>query len=173
MRVMTSSTNLKLAMRLIQRSKKQPAISPNAFTLVELMVVVTIVGILSAVALPNFLSQADKAKATEAKTQITSILKQAHAKYLEDGNDPETTIANMTSNYGAPEDDQTLFNYATTAPTWADPVYTVMATANGNDGGLGTGANAKKIQGCVNFDTGFVDMGSNLATTATAVDCTP
>ena len=170
---MTSSSSLKLALRLIQRPKHQPAVSPNAFTLVELMVVVTIVGILSAVALPNFLSQADKAKATEAKTQITSILKQAHAKYLEDGDDPETTIGNMTSNYGAPENGLTLFDYATTAPDWTDPVYTVMATANGNDGGLGTGANAKKIQGCVNFDTGFVDMGSNLATTATAVDCTP
>ena len=170
---MTSSTSLKLALRLIQRSKKQAAISPNAFTLVELMVVVTIVGILSAVALPNFLSQADKAKATEAKTQITSILKQAHAKYLEDGANPETTITNMTTNYGAPADDTTLFNYATTAPTWSDPVYTVMATANGTDGGLGTGNNAKRIRGCVNFDTGFVDMGSNLATTAAAVDCTP
>ena len=170
---MTSSTSLKLALRLIQRSKKQAAISPNAFTLVELMVVVTIVGILSAVALPNFLSQADKAKATEAKTQITSILKQAHAKYLEDGANPSTAITDMTTNYGAPENGLTLFDYATTAPDWTDPVYTVMATANGNDGGLGTGDNAKKIQGCVNFDTGFVDMGSNLATTATAVDCTP
>ena len=170
---MPSSTRSKLALRLIQRLSRRRTRASNGFTLVELMVVVTIVGILSAVALPNFLSQADKAKATEAKTQISSILKQAHAKYLEDGADPETAIENMTTNYGAPENGLTLFDYATTAPDWTDPVYTVMATANGNDGGLGTGANARKIQGCVNFDTGFVDMGSNLATTATAVDCTP
>ena len=134
---------------------------------------ITIVGILSAVALPNFLSQSDKAKATEAKTMITATLKQAQAKWLEDGANPSTAIAEMTTNYGAPANGTTLFDYATTAPTWSDPVYTVMATANGTDGGLGTGDDAKKIRGCVNFDTGFVDMGSNLATTATAVDCTP
>jgi len=170
---MTSPTSPILAMRLIQQLKRKQARTPDAFTLVELMVVVAIVGILSAVALPNFLSQTDKAKATEAKTQITSILKQAHAKYLEDGVAPVVAIGTMTTNYGAPANDTTLFNYATTAPTWADPVYTVMATANGNDGGLGTGDDAKKIQGCVNFDTGFIDIGSSLATTATNVDCTP
>ena len=94
---MTSSTSPKLALRLIQRLKQQQAKSPNAFTLVELLVVVAIVGILSAIALPNFLAQTDKAKATEAKTHIASTLKQAHAKYLEDGAAPESTNANMNS----------------------------------------------------------------------------
>ena len=79
---MTSSLRTKLTLRLLQKLKRPKAITPNAFTLVELLVVVAIVGILSAVALPNFLSQTDKAKATEAKTQIASTLKQAHAKYL-------------------------------------------------------------------------------------------
>ena len=169
MHTMTSSTSPMLAMRLIQRLKRKQTRRPNAFTLVELLVVVAIVGILSAVALPNFLSQTDKAKATEAKTQISSTLKQAHAKYLEDGATPETVIANMTSNYGTPADDTTLFNYAETTPDFTDPVYTVVATANGTDNGLGT----KEIQGCVNFDTGLVKVGSNLADSATAVDCTP
>ena len=53
----------------------------SAFTLVELMVVVVIVGILSAIALPNFLKQTDKAKATEAKQNIASTLKQAQAQF--------------------------------------------------------------------------------------------
>ena len=47
----------------------------KGFTLVELMVVVAIVGILSAIALPNFLSQAAKAQ-YEAKTLIASSLKE-------------------------------------------------------------------------------------------------
>ena len=166
---MTSSTSPTLVLRLIQRLKQQQAKSLNAFTLVELLVVVAIVGILSAIALPNFLAQTDKAKATEAKTHLASTLKQAHAKFLEDGATPATAIATMTSDYGTPANGTTKFNYATTAPTFSDQVYTVMATGNDTDSGL----DGKEIQGCVNFDTGLVDIGSNLADSATAVDCTP
>ena len=49
------------------------------------MVVVAIVGILSAIALPNFLSQAAKAQATEAKTLIASSLKEAMVASTESG----------------------------------------------------------------------------------------
>ena len=88
---MTSSTSPMLALRLVQRLKQQQAKSPNAFTLVELLVVVAIVGILSAIALPNFLAQTDKAKATEAKTLISSALKEAMVAYTEKG---DTGVAN-------------------------------------------------------------------------------
>ena len=57
----------------------------SGFTLVELMIVIVIVGILSAIALPNFLNQTKKAAATEAKQQTSSIFKQAHAYVLENG----------------------------------------------------------------------------------------
>ena len=164
---MTSSTSPKLAMRLNQHLKnKQQADSPNAFTLVELLVVVAIVGILSAIALPNFLSQTDKAKATEAKTHLASTLKQAHAKFLEDGEAPETTNANMNSTYGTPLDDETNFDY-TQRFNDDDNIWVVTATGNDNDSGL----NGKEISGCVNFDTGKVDIGSQLADTALEVDC--
>ena len=89
---MPSSTRSKLALRLIQRLRRRRTTASNGFTLVELLVVITIVGILSAVALPNFLSQSDKAKATEAKTMIIATLKQAQAKWLED-NDPQKMIS--------------------------------------------------------------------------------
>ena len=151
-------------MRLIQRLKKQQAKSPNAFTLVELLVVVAIVGILSAIALPNFLAQTDKAKATEAKTHLASTLKQAHAKFLEDGEDPESAIADMNSTYGTPDDDDTKFNYEQVS--FSSPVWTIKAVGNSNDSGL----DGKELDGCVNFDTGIVDIQSQLDST-TAVSC--
>ena len=161
---MTSSTRSKLALRLIQRPKKQPAISPNAFTLVELMVVVSIVGILSAVALPAFMSQADKAKATEAKTNISATLKQGQAKWLEDNDDPETTNANMNSAYGTPLDDETNFNYS--QESFEDNIWTITAVASGNSN-VDAG---KAISGCANFETGKVVINSQLSASATAAE---
>ena len=51
----------------------------------ELMIVIVIVGILSAVALPNFLGQTKKAAATEASQQVSSVFRQAHTFVLENG----------------------------------------------------------------------------------------
>ena len=161
---MTSSTSPMLALRLIQRLKKKQAETSNAFTLVELLVVVAIVGILSAIALPNFLAQTDKAKATEAKTHMASTLKQAHAKFLEDGAAPETTNANMNSTYGTPTDGDTKFNYEQVS--WSSPVWTIKAVGNSTDSGLEN----KELDGCVNFNTGIVDIQTELDS-STAVSC--
>ena len=57
----------------------------KGFTLVELMIVIVIVGILSAVALPNFLSQTSKAKATEAKTLGAAAMKEGQVAWTESG----------------------------------------------------------------------------------------
>ena len=55
---------------------------------------IVIVGILSAVALPNFLSQTQKARATEAQSAISAAFKNAQQVYLETGAVTSLTAAN-------------------------------------------------------------------------------
>ena len=151
-----------LSSRLLQKLAKKSQTSSlinKGFTLVELMVVIVIVGILSAIALPNFLKQTDKAKATEAKQNISSTLKQAQAQYVEDGTSPKTAATDMNELYGTPLNEATTFNYVA---AWSSPVYTITATGNSTDAGL----TSKVMKGCVNFDTGKVDVQSVLDQTA-------
>jgi len=75
-----STLNNRLQLALLKRKRSGNALQ-KGFTLVELMIVIVIVGILSAVALPNFLNQTGKAKATEAQTKISAALKSTGAEY--------------------------------------------------------------------------------------------
>ena len=45
----------------------------KGFTLIELMIVIAIIGILAAVAIPNYLNYTRKAKTAEAKTNLAAI----------------------------------------------------------------------------------------------------
>lgn len=80
--------------------------STIAFTLVELMIVVAILGILAAIVLPEFQSHSQKAKEAAAKDNLR-ILREAILRYAAEhndvapgypGNDPSSTPNNLAFN---------------------------------------------------------------------------
>ncbi|MEM6402744.1 MAG: type IV pilin-like G/H family protein [Cyanobacteria bacterium P01_D01_bin.116] len=124
----------------------------EGFTLIELLVVIIIIGILSAIALPAFLNQANKARASEAKTYVGSINRAQQAYFLENPafvikNDDfaklELGIKTQTENYVYTLAEETTIAGATVK---AVPVRDT-AVLKGYIGGVGVGSPSGKDSG--------------------------
>ena len=77
---------------IAKRNKKQ-----NGFTLIELIVAVSIVGILSSLAIPNYSSSRDSAKSSNAKQFVVNAALDCSIALINEVNAPIVTQANAGS----------------------------------------------------------------------------
>jgi len=80
----------------------------KGFTLIELMIVVAIIGILAAIAIPNFLRYQAKSKQSEAKTNLGSIFTSQIAYF---GEEDEFSSSLVNVNLGWAAEGRTRYAY--------------------------------------------------------------
>lgn len=73
----------------------------RGFTLIELMIVVAIIGVLAAIAIPMFMAQAGKARTTEAMLQLNMLAKSAKTYYQANTKFPQGTAAALPAADGS------------------------------------------------------------------------
>ena len=109
----------------------------RGLTLIEILVVVTIIAILTMLAVPNFGVQMRNAQVRTAAEQLQNDLRQAQAQAIAQNRQVEFVMATTMATAAAPTPAASAsYWYAATIPLYAgDPVVPVLA---GSTGGAGT-----------------------------------
>jgi type IV pilus assembly protein PilA len=113
----------------------------KGFTLIELMIVVAIIGILAAVAIPAFMKYIRRSKTSEATMNIQKLYQSAVAYYTDEHPNRDgsilprqfpSTVASTPGDVGSACDNGTSRKIAPNAAFWQDPTWQALNFAVGD-----------------------------------------
>ena len=108
----TSFLRNSLVQRLANRKNGKNK-KANGFTMIELMIVVAIIGVLTAIGLPELSKSQDRAKQTTAQATLTNAAKECSLSLIMNGDDTDYTTTFSPAVTGTCEADGTLAITAT------------------------------------------------------------
>ncbi len=140
--------------RILQKSPRRRRRAQAGFTLVEILVVITIIGLIMALVGPRVLNYLSESKAKAAKIQIESFASALDLYYLDLGRYPTSNegLAALTQSNNAPgwngpylrggvvPNDPWGHGYVYRAPGQRAPYDIVSLGSDGQEGGSGTAA---------------------------------
>jgi prepilin-type N-terminal cleavage/methylation domain-containing protein len=110
----------------------------KGFTLIEIITILVIIGILFAIAIPEYLDLINSSKSAAAKSQIAEMQSSANLVYaklfLKNGRQPTVSdILNELGGNGVQEIGQTPDNWTVRFTTVSTTVMSLLVTARGGD----------------------------------------